>query len=132
MQQLHVPAGATIFSTGDPSRAVYVIEGGEVAITVNGGIEVARLHAGELFGESGVLEARSRAATATAIIATTLLITEADIFFRAGTINGTTVNGTTITRASLNAFVPLHRGDNEVIAGGPGSPFRFRVQFAEA
>lgn len=261
MQQLHVPAGATIFSSGDPSSAVYVIEDGEVAITVNrgtvnggtvnGGIEVARLHAGELFGESGVLEARARAATATATIATTLLVTEAETFFHAfgmdndralalvkllcarlrttslrnaqpstagveadapaagpaiirllpdserlageygmrpmdvrylpfqvgnryggetlpiasnhtcsipargtmdlaaphfeivrrdgrvgvrdlGTVNGTMVNGTTITRASVNAFVPLHRGDNEVIAGGPGSPFRFRVQFGGA
>jgi CRP-like cAMP-binding protein len=50
MQPLHVPAGATIFRTGDPSTAVYVIEDGEVAITVNGGIEVARLQPGELFG----------------------------------------------------------------------------------
>jgi CRP/FNR family cyclic AMP-dependent transcriptional regulator len=256
MQHLHVPAGATIFRAGDPSSAVYVIEDGEVAITVNdgtanGGTEVARLHPGELFGESGVLEARARAATATATVATTLLVTEAETFFRAfgmdndralalvkllcarlrstslrtahpsspsldadapaggpatirllpdnerlvgeygmrpvdvrhlpfqvgnrfggetlpiasnhtcciaargstdlaaphfeivrrdgrvgvrdlGTINGTTVNGTAITRASLNAFVPLRRGDNEVIAGGPASPFRFRVQFAGA
>src|ERR1700733_4220477 len=83
MQQLHVPAGATIFRVGDPSSAVYVIEDGEVAITVNGGIEVARLHAGALFGESGVLEARIRAATATAILATTLLVTDAETFFHA-------------------------------------------------
>jgi CRP-like cAMP-binding protein len=260
MQQLHVAAGATIFRTGDPSSAVYVIEDGEVVITVNGGsvdngtvnggTEVARLGAGELFGESGVLEARVRAATATAITATTLLVTEAETFFHAfgmenqralalvkllcarlrstslrtaqpwsagiedgaapgpaairllpdserlvgeygmrpvdvrhlpfqvgnryggetlpiasnhtcsipargntslgaphfeivrrdgrvgvrdmGTLNGTMVNGTAITRASLNAFVPLRRGDNEVIAGAPGSPFRFRAQFAGA
>ena len=83
MQQMHVPAGETIFRTGDPSSAVYVIEDGEVAITVNGGTEVARLHAGELFGESGVLEARARAATATATVATTLLVTDAETFFRA-------------------------------------------------
>lgn len=249
MQQMHVAAGATIFRTGDPSSAVYVIEDGEVAITVNGGTEVARLRPGELFGESGVLEARARAATATAITATTLLVTEAATFFRAfgmdndraltlvkllcarlrsttlrtaqpsfagfepdapaagpaairmlpdskslantygmtpvdvrhlpfqvgnryggetlpiasnhtcsipargdtdlaaphfeilrrdgrvgvrdlGTINGTFVNGTAMTRASLNAFVALRRGDNEVIAGRPGSPFRFRIQLA--
>ena len=251
MQQMHVPAGEAIFRAGDPSSAVYVIEDGEVVITVNGGTEVARLHPGELFGESGVLEARPRAATATATAATTLLVTEAETFFRAfgmdndralalvkllcarlrstslrtaqlpsfgvegdaaeagpatirllpdnerlmgeygmrpvdvrhlpfqvgnrfggetlpiasnhtccipargttdlaaphfeilrrdgrigvrdlGTITGTMVNGTAISRASLTAFVPLRRGDNEVIAGGPGSPFRFRVQFARA
>jgi CRP/FNR family transcriptional regulator, cyclic AMP receptor protein len=250
MQPMHVPAGATIFRVGDPSSAVYVIEDGEVAITVNGGIEVARLHAGALFGESGVLEARIRAATATAILATTLLVTDGETFFHAfgmdndraltlvkllcsrlrsttaraalplgggghdsdasaagtaairllpdserltgefgmvpidvrhlpfqvgnrfggetlpiasnhyccipargvgdlaaphfeilrrdglvgvrdlGTSTGTCVNGTMISRASLNAFVALRQGDNEVIAGGLGSPFRFCVRFA--
>jgi CRP-like cAMP-binding protein len=93
MQRLHVPAGATIFRSGDPSSAVYVIEDGEAAITVdrgtidggtvNGGTEVARLHAGELFGESGVLEACAHAATATATVAATLLVTESETFFRA-------------------------------------------------
>lgn len=91
MQPMHVPAGATIFRAGDPSVAVYVIEDGEVAITVDGGaegleagrIEVVRLHAGELFGESGVLEDRVRAATATAVAATTLLVTDAETFVRA-------------------------------------------------
>jgi CRP-like cAMP-binding protein len=249
MQPMHVPAGATIFRVGDPSNAVYVIEDGEVAITVNGGIEVARLHAGALFGESGVLEARVRAATATAILATTLLVTDGETFFHAfgmdndraltlvkllcarlrsttaraalplggggpdsdvsvagpaairllpgserltgefgmvpidvrhlpfqvgnryggetlpiasnhcccipargigdlaaphfeilrrdglvgvrdlGTRTGTCVNGTMSGRASLNSFVALRRGDNEVIAGGAGSPFRFCVRF---
>ena len=83
MQPMHLPAGATIFRSGDPSTAVYVIEDGEVAITVNGGIEVARLHAGDLFGESGVLEARPRTATATATTATTVLVTGAETFFHA-------------------------------------------------
>lgn len=83
MQPMHLPAGATIFRTGDASQAVYLIEDGEVAITVNDGIEVARLHPGELFGESGVLEARARAATATAITATTLLVTPSGIFLHA-------------------------------------------------
>ena len=83
MQPMHVRAGATIFRAGDPSRSVYVIEDGEVAITVHDGIEVARLHPGELFGESGVLEARFRAATATAITATTLLVTDAETFLHA-------------------------------------------------
>jgi CRP-like cAMP-binding protein len=86
MQTIQVEAGATIFSSGDPSLAVYVIADGEVAITVDdaaGGEHVARLGAGELFGESGVLEGRRRAATATAVTATTLLVTEAEAFFHA-------------------------------------------------
>ncbi len=86
MRQMNVPAGTTIFRTGDPSAAVYVIEDGEVAISVGDAaapIEVARLQAGALFGESGVLEARVRAATATATAATTLLVTDAETFFHA-------------------------------------------------
>jgi len=83
MQPIHLPAGATIFRAGDPSVAVYVIEDGEVAITVNDGIEVARLLPGALFGESGVLEARVRSATATAITATALLVTDAAVFLHA-------------------------------------------------
>ncbi len=86
MQTQRVEAGATIFRAGEPSLAVYVIEDGEVAITVGdvaACIEVARLRAGELFGESGVLEARPRAATATAVTTATLLVTEAETFIRA-------------------------------------------------
>jgi CRP-like cAMP-binding protein len=86
MQAMHVEAGATIFRTGDASVAVFVIESGEVAITVGDAtapIEVARLGAGELFGESGVLESRRRSATATAITAANLLVTDAETFFRA-------------------------------------------------
>jgi hypothetical protein len=86
MQTQRVAAGATIFKTGDPSLAVYVIADGEVAITVDdatGGERVARLCAGELFGESGVLEGRCRSATVTAVTATTLLVTEAETFFHA-------------------------------------------------
>jgi CRP/FNR family transcriptional regulator, cyclic AMP receptor protein len=86
MQTKRVEAGATIFKTGDPSLAVYVIADGEVAITVDeasGDERVAHLCAGELFGESGVLEGRCRSATATAVTATTLLVTEAETFFHA-------------------------------------------------
>jgi hypothetical protein len=83
MQPLHVPAGATIFRTGDPSPGVFIIKDGEVAITVGDAIEVVRLHPGELFGESGVPEARPRSATATAMVATTLLVTPAETFLHA-------------------------------------------------
>ena len=75
MQPTQYAQGATIFAQGDPSAAVYVIEHGEVAISVGQGrdaVEVARLHAGDLFGESGVLEGRTRAATATALTPCTL------------------------------------------------------------
>ena len=83
MHMITVQAGAAIFRAGDPSEAVFIIEEGEIAISVGNGIEVARLHAGDLFGESGVLEARPRAATAMATAATRLLVTDAEAFSRA-------------------------------------------------
>ena len=254
MQPMIVPAGATVFRTGDPSLAVYVIEDGEVAISVGeapASIEVARLHAGALFGESGVLEFRARAATATAVTVTTLLVTDAETFVHAfgmendralslvrllcsrlrganervvkpgqatlapaasaqagasiqllpdherliseyamkplgvrhlpfqvgnrfggeiipfgsnhcfcipargeielaaphfellrrggvlgvrdlGSRDGTIVNGVVLNRGSREPFVPLHKDDNEVIAGRPKSPFRFRVRVTGA
>jgi hypothetical protein len=211
--------------------------------TVSDGVEVARLQAGALFGESGVLEARPRAATATAITRTNLLVTDAETFIQAfgmnneralmlvkmlcqrlrstnlrtaelshlttpatthatirlladeprlatefgmptpieihhlpfqvgnryggetipiasnhscciaarghpefgaphfeilrrdgrigvhdlGTPTGTIVNGMVLTHRSLNVFTPLHQGDNTIIAGHPGSLFRFRL-----
>lgn len=244
MDPLHVPAGATIFRAGDPSLAVYVIEDGEVAITVGEGTErteVVRLHSGELFGESGVLECRPRSATATALVNTRLLVTDAEVFLHAfglnndralalvkllcrrlrsttlraahseapapaeanpgrirlfpdvsrlggeaapvevvhlpfqvgnrfggetlpmasnrsfcipardapefaaphfeilrrggklgvrdlGTRQGTIVNGTMANRLSQESFIALHGGSNEVIAGRPDSPFRFRIE----
>jgi CRP-like cAMP-binding protein len=63
MRPMHVAAGVAIFRAGEPSLAVYVIEQNEVAILVGDvtrQTEVARLHAGELFGESGVLDADAR------------------------------------------------------------------------
>jgi CRP-like cAMP-binding protein len=252
MRPMHVAAGVAIFRAGEPSLAVYVIDQGEVAISVGDvtrQTEVARLHAGELFGESGVLEARARAATATAIVATTLVVTSGVKFLRAfgsdndsaltllkilcrrlrsttlraigpaeassspgataqertarcdislspnherlttefgmasidvrslpyrvgnryggetlpiasthnfciqahgeadlaaphfeilrrdgrlgvrdlGSPYGTIVNGVGVTRTSGDPFVPLHAGDNDVIAGRVNSPFRFRL-----
>ena len=87
MRPIQLLPGATIFQTGDPSLAVYVIEDGEVSIRVGDGVEVARLQAGELFGESGVLEARPRAATAIALTPLSLLVTDAAQFIGAFGLN---------------------------------------------
>ena len=45
---------------------------------------------------------------------------------------GTIVNGTTITGASFKPFAMLRPGANDVVAGRPNSPFRFRIQVREA
>jgi CRP/FNR family transcriptional regulator, cyclic AMP receptor protein len=83
MQPTRFKAGEIIFRAGEPSIAVYVISEGEVSISVDDGFEVTRLHAGDLFGESGVLESRPRAATAIALKDTTVLVTDAETFVQA-------------------------------------------------
>jgi hypothetical protein len=47
-----------------------------------------------------------------------------------GSYVGTIVNGVQIGRHHHVATVPLALGDNEVVAGSPRSPFRFRVVVA--
>jgi CRP-like cAMP-binding protein len=86
-----IAAGERIFVAGEPSRAVYIIDHGKVLISLGEGaarIELAHLGPGELFGESGVLEARPRSATATALTDTTLLVTDAATFVQAFGLEG--------------------------------------------
>ncbi len=60
--------GDTIFSQGDPSRSVFLIQSGVVGISVPGPdgspVTQATLRAGSLFGELGVLAGRARTAGA--------------------------------------------------------------------
>jgi CRP-like cAMP-binding protein len=53
------PAGAVVFEEGDPGSRMYVIQSGAVRILKRVGareIELARLGAGEAFGEMALLE----------------------------------------------------------------------------
>jgi CRP-like cAMP-binding protein len=61
------PAGAVIFEEGDPGSRMYVIQTGEVRILKRVGareITLARLGAGEAFGEMALLDRQPRSATA--------------------------------------------------------------------
>lgn len=73
------PAGAVVFEEGDPGSRMYVIRSGEVRILKRVGareIELARLGAGEAFGEMALLEGQPRSATA--IVASPARILEID------------------------------------------------------
>jgi CRP/FNR family transcriptional regulator, cyclic AMP receptor protein len=86
MRALTFKPGDFVFRAGEPSSAVYVIDHGEIAIRSGEGdaaIDIIRLHDGDLFGESGVLEGRTRSASAVAVVPTTLLETEASAFLKA-------------------------------------------------
>lgn len=73
----HYESGATIFTQGDPSREVFVVRNGHVAISTRdpsgGGTQVqSTLGPQALFGELGVLAGRARTATAVTTEATEL------------------------------------------------------------
>ena len=65
-----VPAGAAVFSEGDPGDGMYLLERGAVVITTSletgRGRIINRIEAGDYFGEMALLDDGPRSATATA------------------------------------------------------------------
>ncbi|MGB5062419.1 MAG: cyclic nucleotide-binding domain-containing protein [Candidatus Competibacter sp.] len=82
VQPVQVAAGETLFRQGDAGDALYLIDQGEVAVLVDSepptsavtaAIPLARLAAGQSFGETALLTGEPRTATVTAITDTALL-----------------------------------------------------------
>ena len=70
--RLHYDAGDVIFCPGDYSDRMYVVVEGELLLTLEGN-EIARLTAGDPFGEMGMVENRPRNTTVTAVTDCTLI-----------------------------------------------------------
>jgi CRP/FNR family cyclic AMP-dependent transcriptional regulator len=64
-KERHVRAGETITKEGAGGAAFYVIESGDATVTL-GGRELARLTAGDYFGEVALIDDGARTATITA------------------------------------------------------------------
>jgi CRP-like cAMP-binding protein len=80
---LEFPAGAVLFRAGDVGREMYVIQSGQVRISMSVGEvdkPLAMLGPGEFFGEMSVLTDRPRTATATVVVSSQLLVIEKDKF----------------------------------------------------
>jgi CRP-like cAMP-binding protein len=77
--EVDVPAGKVLTKEGGPSQEFFVIKSGSATVTRNGG-EVARLEAGDFFGEIGVLRSEPRNATVTADTPMSLLVLFAQNF----------------------------------------------------
>ena len=59
-------ADEIIYSINEPSKDVFLIHSGEVAIETRFGLVIGRLHEGEIFGEVGHIMSRPRTVTARA------------------------------------------------------------------
>lgn len=76
-----VHAGETVFSQGDTADCAYVVESGEIEVSVHQGDavhRVATVSAGELLGEMGILDAAPRSADAIARSDARLIVIERD------------------------------------------------------
>lgn len=89
--QLVLP-NASIVNEGDVDSSFYVIVDGEVRVQKNNK-EIIQLHAGDCFGEMGMVSGRQRCATIVAVTGATLL----------------RVKGTTIDRMSVNCQIRFQR-----------------------
>jgi CRP-like cAMP-binding protein len=82
MQVKDFSAGTRLFSQGDYSEDAYRILDGTVEISIDKGasqLVLAKLEAGQIFGEMGMIERQPRSATAQALTALTVeVITEQD------------------------------------------------------
>ena len=68
----HVPEGQTIFSTGDPGDALYIVESGQIDVYNSQNDLIARPFENDYFGEMALLTGRSRESTAKATAHTNL------------------------------------------------------------
>jgi hypothetical protein len=84
LRPVRAPAGAIVVREGDVGDLFYVIEDGEVVVSV-AGREVARSGPGDYFGEIALLRDVPRQATVTAATETTLLALERAPFLSAVT-----------------------------------------------
>jgi CRP/FNR family cyclic AMP-dependent transcriptional regulator len=85
-QHRHFEEDAVIFSEGDPSFSLYLIQEGEVKISVlsptNRDITLALLGPGDAFGELALLDKSERSATATATGPTEVIMVNRNDFLK--------------------------------------------------
>lgn len=84
MEHRKFAAGELIFRTGDRSDCAYIIYSGSVEISVDKGgeqIALAKLGAGEVFGEMGLVDDKPRSADARAVSTTAVTSVDRSEFF---------------------------------------------------
>lgn len=84
-EEVSIPSGSVIVSEGEPGNQMYVIASGMVRVCKRfdraDEVELARLRAGNFFGEMCILETLPRAATVQAVPATRLYTLSSQTFY---------------------------------------------------
>lgn len=107
--------GDIIFREGDSSDSAFVIEKGSVELTKAGDrepVQLARLKAGEMFGEMGILDGSGRSATARAAGGVTLRVVERNEFLRQ------LENDSSMALSIIRKLVQRLRATDEMVAQG--------------
>ena len=77
--QFNVPEGEFIFKVGEQAEVMYFIEKGGVEIGTGNGKPIARLIAGDCFGEAALIKERARNFSARAVRPTRLVLIEREV-----------------------------------------------------
>jgi small-conductance mechanosensitive channel/CRP-like cAMP-binding protein len=103
-------AGEVIVRQGQGGRSMFIALRGEAAVTLSGTDgEVARLRAGDVFGEMSLLTGEARSATVTAITDCDLLEIDADGFRRLALTNPSVLERVTTVTARRKEELDRHR-----------------------
>ena len=80
LDEIYVAAGETIFEKGDIGKAMYVVVDGKIRVH-DGDREIEVVGCDEVFGETTVLTAEVRSASATAVEESRLLRLDQDVLY---------------------------------------------------
>jgi EAL domain-containing protein (putative c-di-GMP-specific phosphodiesterase class I) len=142
--RIELPAGAVLFREGDPPTTGFLLESGEIEVTIRirgQPIVLSRLRGGDILGEMGVFDGAPRSATATAMSDCVLLPIDGN------QISERLDKADPIIRALLEGQVRRYRGAIQAIRGvesldaiepdtptgsSAGDKFRLEAQLREA
>lgn len=113
-------AGDVIFKQGDPGNALFIVEDGEVRISVlsatGQALTLVTVYSSDPFGELSLLDGERRSATATAVRATNVYVLRRDDFMQLIHREGTALD------AVLHSLADMVRAMNDKIADLQLSP----------
>lgn len=104
-------AGQKLFSEGDPTGGVFIIEQGRVRLTRRG-TPIADLGRGQMFGEMASLDGGPRVVTVTASEATTLVVIPPDAY------NAVVYENLAVLKEVLRVVLSRVRGLEDAIRSG--------------